>query len=124
MRHLLIHPTHRKLIRLLRNRVEAGFPIVFTQSDFDTFHTISQGTMTMIERHQKIYRLVLAAVYRPIEEIDKTEKICIVGNDYINVIEMCFAQAERHHMGTTILSGYLVPALQRVVNQRKKRKRR
>ena len=120
MRHLVIHPTHRKLILLLRDRLKDGHPIVFIQSDFDAFHAISQGTMTMIDRHQKIYRLILSAVYRPIEEIDKAEKVCIVGNDTINVIEKCFAQAERKHLGTTILSGYLVPTLQRIVNKRRK----
>lgn len=74
----------------------------------------------MVERHQKIYRLVLTAVYRPIEDIDKTEKVCMVGYKTINIMEKCFAQAERHHLGTTLLSGYLVPALQKIVNKRKK----
>lgn len=106
----------------MRNRLEDGYPIVFIQSDFDAFHAISQGTMTMIDRHQKIYRLLLTAVYRPIKEIDMTEKVCFVGNDTINVIEKCFAQAERKHLGTTILSGYLVPTLQRIVNKRRKHK--
>lgn len=120
MRHLLIHPAHRKLIRLMRNRLKDGHPIVFKQSDFDVFHAIFQGTMTMIERHQRIYRLILTAVYRPIEEIDRTEKVCIVGYTSINDIEKFFAQAERKHLGTTILSGYLVPTLQWIVNKRKK----
>ena len=122
MRHLLIHPAHRKLIRLMRNRLKDGHPIVFIQSDFDAFHAISQGTMTMIDRHQKIYRLILTAIYRPIKEIDSTEKVCIVGNAIVNVIEKCFAQAERKHLGTTILSGYLVPTLQWIVNKRRKHK--
>lgn len=122
MRHLLIHPTHRKLIHLMRNRLKDGYPIVFIQSDFDAFHAISQGTMTMIDRHQKIYRLILTAIYRPIEEIDRTEKVCIVGDATINVIEKCFAQAERKHLGTTFLSGYLVPMLQWIVNKRRKHK--
>ena len=122
MRHLLIHPTHRKLIRLMRNRLKDGHPIVFIQSDFDAFHAISQGTMTMIDRHQKIYRLILTAVYRPIEKIDRTEKVCIVGDATINVIEKCFAQAERKHLGTTILSGHLVPSLRWIVNKKRKHK--
>jgi len=122
MRHFLIHQTHRKLIRLMRNRLKDGHPIVFIQSDFDAFRAICQGTMTMIDRHQKIYRLILTAVYRPIEEIDRTEKVCIVGDASIYVIEKCFAQAERKHIGTTILSGYLVPTLQWIVNKRRKHK--
>lgn len=122
MGYLLIHPTHRKLIHLMRNRLKDGHPIVFIQSDFDAFHAISHGTMTMIDRHQKIYRLILTAVYRPIEEIDRTEKVCIVGDASINVIEKSFAQAERKHLGITILSGYLVPTLQWIVKKRRKHK--
>ena len=122
MRHLLIHPTHRKLIRLMRNRLKDGHPIVLIKKDFDAFHAISQGTVTMIDRHQNIYRLILTAVYRPIEEIDRTEKVCIVGDASVNVIEKCIAQAERKHLRTTILSGYLVPTLQWIVNKRRKHK--
>ena len=76
----------------------------------------------MIDRHQKIYRFILTAIYRPIEEIDSTEKVCIVGDASVNVIENCFAQAERKHLGTTILGGYLVPTIQRIVNKRRKHK--
>ena len=104
----------------MRNRFKNGHPIIFIQSDIDAFHAICQGTMTMIDRHQKMYRLILTAVYRPIEEIDRTEKVCIVGDATINVIEKCFAQAERKHVGTTILSGYLVPSLRWIVNKKRK----
>lgn len=76
----------------------------------------------MIDRHQKIYQFILAAIYRPIEEIDSTEKVCIVGDASVNVIENCFAQVERKHLGTTILSGYLVPTIQRIVNKRRMHK--
>jgi len=122
MRYLLLHPTHRKLIRLLRKRVKDGYPIVFTQTDIDVFRAISQESMKMIERHQRIYRLLLTAVYRPFEEIDKTEKVYVVREKFINTIENCFARAERQHLGITLLSGYLVPVLQRIVNKRRKRR--
>ena len=73
MRYFLLHPTHRKFIRLLRDRIDSGYPIIITQSDLDAFNHICQGAMTMKKRHQGIYRIVLTAVYRPIEEIDKDE---------------------------------------------------
>lgn len=72
----------------------------------------------MIERHKRIYRLVLIAKNRPITDIDKDQKICILDNRRINLIERLFARAERRHLGTTILSGYLIPKLQRIVNSK------
>ena len=98
MRHLLLHPTHRKFIRLLRDRIKAGQAIIFTQSDLDSFHSLCEiESMSMTERHQRIYRIVLTAVYRPIDQIDKHEKVCIVGKGFINQIENCFFEAERKH---------------------------
>lgn len=72
----------------------------------------------MIERHKRIYRLVLIAMNRPISEIDKDQEICILDNRRISFIEGLFARAERRHLGTTILSGYFIPKLQRIVNSK------
>lgn len=121
MRHLLLHPTHRKFIRLLRSRMRSGYPFLITQSDMDAFHSLSQGTMTMLERHYKIYRMVLNMVYRSIEDIDKNEKVGVITTGQINIIEKCFARAERKHLGATITSGYLIPLLQKfLINSKKK----
>ena len=87
---ILLHPTHRKLIRLLKNRINSNIPFVLRQSDWNAFSEISKGTMTMYSRHQKIYRILLKAVYRPIEEIDRNEKVSLIGIDFINLIEKCF----------------------------------
>ena len=117
-----MHPTHRKFIRLLRDRINNGHPIIFTQADIDDYKILFQGTMSMVQRHQGIYRIVLNAIYRPIEEISKDEKVCFVGKRQIDTIEKCFAQAERKHLGTTLISGYIVPVLQSIVRNRQKRR--
>ena len=78
MRHLLIHPTHRKFIRLLRGRIKAEYPIIFTQSDIDALRNLwNKETMSMIDRHQSIYRIVLTALFRSVDQIDKNEKVCM-----------------------------------------------
>lgn len=118
MRHILIHPTHRKFVRMIRDRVNSGCPIILTESDVRAFHDLCQGTMTMLKRHQGIYRIVLTAANRPIEGIDKNEKVYVVGNKLLNVIEKGFSKAEWRHLWTTVLSGYVVPILQRIVNKR------
>ena len=118
MGHLLIHPTHRKFIRLLRGRIKAGFPILFTESDKDAFKNLwTQDTMSMLDRHQRIYRIVLTALYRPIDEIDENEKVYLVGGEYINLMEQAFFEAERKHLRTTLFSGYVYPGLNRIVNK-------
>ena len=61
--------------------------------------------MSMIDRHQGIYRIVLTAVYRPIDQIDKNEKVCFVSEESINLMEKCFCEAERKHLRVTLLDG-------------------
>lgn len=39
----------------------------------------------------------------------------------VDVIEKTFAKAEWKHLGTTLLSGYIVPLLQRIVNKQRRK---
>ena len=118
MRHFLIHPTHRKFIRLLRGRIKAGYPIIFTQSDMEAYRNLwDKETMSMIDRHQSIYRIVLTALYRPVDRIDRNEKICLIGGKHINLMEQAFFEAERKHLGTTLLTGYVIPVLMRIAKK-------
>ena len=117
MKHLLLHPTHRRFIKLLREQINNRHQVFFTQSDYDAFKNICQGSMTMWERHKRIYRLFLNVIYRPIEEVNNDENVCFVSEKTINVMEECFSKAEWRHLGTTILSGYIVPLLQQFFDQ-------
>ena len=119
MRHFLFHPTHRKLIRLLRGRINDGYPIIITQADWDEFLRISEGTVPMIRRHHSIYRIILTVINRPIEEIDRNEKVGFIGEHQIDIIEKCFAKAERNHLGAAIIA----PFLERIVRKLEKRER-
>ncbi len=103
---------------MIRDRVNSGRPIILTEADIRAFQDICQGTMTMLKRHQGIYRIVLTAANRPIDEIDKKEKVYVIGNKMVGVIEKCFSKAEWRHPWTIVLSGYVVPNLQRIVNKR------
>lgn len=98
--------------------MNAGYPIILTESDVRAFKEVCKGTMTMMKRHQGIYRIVLTAAYRPVDEIDKDEKVCIVGEKVVNAIERSFSEAEWRHPGSTLLSAFVVPTLQRIVNKR------
>lgn len=123
MRRILLHPTHRKFVRMIRDRVNSAQPIILTEVDVRAFQGICQGTMPMLKRHQGIYRIVLTAANRPIDKIDKNEKVCVVGNKMVEVIEKSFSKAEWRHPLTTVLSGYVVPTLQRIVKKLLQRER-
>ena len=73
--------------------------------------------MSMIDRHQGIYRIVLTAVYRPIDQIDKNETVCFVSEESINLMEKCFCEAERKHLRVTLLGGYVLPLMLRMVKK-------
>ena len=59
---LLLHPTHRKFIKLLRNKVNNGDVIYIRQSVFNT----SKNSQ---KRHQETYRIFLRAINRVHTEI-------------------------------------------------------
>lgn len=114
---ILIHPTHRKFVRLLRDSLDKGTPILLTRSDFKEFDKICQGEMTAVERHQKIYRLALRAKYRPFTDLPRTEKVAVVDTNAITFIEKRFAIAERKHLRMTLESAFILPLLQSLIRR-------
>ena len=103
---------------MIRDCVNSGRPIILTKADLRAFHEICRGTITMLKRHQGIYRIFLSAVNRPIEGIDKNENVCVVGDNLVNAIEKELSKAEWRYPWTTVLSGYIVPTLLRLVKKR------
>ena len=100
---LLIHPVHRRYIKLLRNQVKMGSPILLTQSDIDGFKDLCQSTKQKGKRHRGLYKLTLEAINRPEE---KTRKIGVsgsIGTREINFIEKTLASAERRGLYATIM---------------------
>ena len=77
----------------------------------------------MKKRHQGIYRIILTAVYRPIEEIDKDEKVGLLGENVIRGIERSFFKAEWKNLRTTIMSGYVVPVLRGIIKKSEQRRK-
>lgn len=66
---LLLHPTHRKFIKLLRNKVNNGDVIYITQEDQSEWQSVFNTSKNSKKRHQATYRIFLRAINRVHTEI-------------------------------------------------------
>ena len=66
---LLLHPTHRKLIKLLRKCVNDGGLIVLTREDEIAIYTAFKNSKKSQDRHRAVYRIFLQAIRRPQVEL-------------------------------------------------------
>ena len=63
---LLLHPTHRKFINLLKKHVADGNVIILTHEDIEEFKMMFKSTNSSLKRHQILYKIFLRAINRPI----------------------------------------------------------
>ena len=56
---LLLHPTHRKFIKLLRNKVNNGDVIYITKEDQSEWQSVFNTSKNSKKRHQETYRIFL-----------------------------------------------------------------
>ena len=90
----LILPTHKKYIKLLRDRANSGNPIVTTQKDWKEFRELVRTTKQRLPRHQGLYRITLRAMNRLQGDVKTEEIIAILDNKAITIIENILANAE------------------------------
>ena len=122
MRYLLIHPTHRKFVRIMRDRCRKGKPVLLKIEDIEDLKNLfKMGTMPAIERHKRLYKIVLRAYNRTLSEYSADEKIRIVDNQLIGVLENRFFVAEWKHLWMTLLSSFAFPIFRWLLNRNKKR---
>ena len=117
MRPFLIHPTHRKYIRLLRNRAVGGNPIVLTNQDVEDFRKLMKTSKQRLYRHHGLYRITLRAMSRPQSDVTTEEIHSILDEDAINHIARFLSKAERSQLGTTLFSTFVVPILRRIIRR-------
>lgn len=104
---LLIHPVHRRYIKLLRKQVEKGYPILLTQNDIDGLKDLFHKTKQKGERHRILYRLTLNAINRPEEETRKMGISGMLGVKEIGFIEKTLAKAERRGLYASIMGSII-----------------
>ena len=120
----LILPTHRKFIKLLRDRANSGNPVITTKKDWADFMELVKTTKQRGERHQGLYRITLRAIKRSPEEIDSRDIHGRLDNRAINLFERTLAKAEWKSLGATLKGAYLVPFLRKLLKRMEPREER
>lgn len=119
MRLLLIHPTHRRFIRLLRERV-ANSPFYLTREDLNSFRKLIDRTKNSYEIHQGIYRIFIIAINRPHSEVPSSG--LMVNSTGVDLIEKQIRAAERKHPGRLLTGLVIIPLLSNIIKWLKKGK--
>lgn len=111
MKKLLLHPTHRKFIRLLREHLKQEGQIIITKDDIKVFHNLLSRTKIALKRHKGIYRLLLRAMQRTVIHEGDT----ILNSSHIDYIESVFCDVERKNIFVTIRNIIVWPILCKVI---------
>lgn len=117
MKRIIIHPTHRKFLRLLRNRLREGKPIVIRKAELDALCKEFPLLQSATARNQLIYRLALSAQNRPLSEIQCYDDLILVNERFIKRLESEYAKVERKHLCPVLM----VSILTSIIKHRKRR---
>lgn len=117
----LILPTHRKFIKLLRDRSNSGNPVVMTQKDNEEFRELVKKTKKRGERHRGLYRITLRALRHSKEEIETEGVYAILDNRAVDLFEKTLAKAEWKSLDATLEGAYLVPFLRKLIKRIERR---
>lgn len=111
MRRCIIHPTHRKFIRLLRERLREGNPIIIRKAEYDALLKELPLFQSATARNQIIYRLALRAMNLPSFEMQQYDDLIIVNEQFIKGLETVYAKVERKQLCPVIMVSILTPFL-------------
>lgn len=107
MRKFIIHPTHRKFLRLLRERYKSGTPVVMLKGEVDDLLKKLPSVSSPTLRNQLIYREVLRAMNRPLSEIQQCTGFVVFNEKTIRTIESVYAKVERKQLCPVIMVSIL-----------------
>jgi len=113
MRKIVIHPTHRKLLRILRERCDEGRPVVLLKDEVDSFFKVLPTLDSPIRRNQSAYRLVLNAMNRSFEDIKDYNNYYVLNDKSIRVVESIYAKVEKDHLCHTLLDTFMLLLVRR-----------
>ena len=69
----LLHPSHRKFIKLLHEKVGANGSIVITKDDFIAMDHLWASTTNSVRRHKGMYKIIIRATNNRIENITREQ---------------------------------------------------
>ena len=82
---LLLHPTHRRFIKLLRDKVNNGNVIFLTTEDKSEWESVFNTSKNSKKRHQITYRIFLRAINRV--HTDTPDNAIVVNSSLVDYIE-------------------------------------
>ena len=107
MRRCIIHPTHRKFLRLLRNRLKEGNPVVIRKVELDNLFNELPILQSATARNQLVYSVALRAMNRPLSEMQQYDDLIIVNERFIRNLESAYAKVERKQLCLVIMVSIL-----------------
>lgn len=102
MRKIIIHPTHRKMIRILRKRCKEGKPVVLLKDEVYNLFKILPSIDSPTLRNQRVYRLLLNAMNRPFLELKHQEDIYVLNDKSLKIVVSIYSKVERNHLCYTL----------------------
>ena len=115
---LLLHPTHRKFFRLLREYVKGGNCIILTRKDVAEYELMLKITKNSKKIHQTIYRIFLRAIRR--DKKDNTNAEIIINSESVDYIEKVLRKAELKKPLITIRNILVLPLVRFLLRKIKK----
>lgn len=97
---LLLHPTHRKFIKLLRDNVNNGEVIFLTTEDKNEWLSVFNKSKNSTKRHLATYRIFLRAINRVNTEIPNNA--IVINSSSVNHIEVFLRKVELKNPFRTI----------------------
>lgn len=110
---ILLHPAHRKFIKLLRSYADRGIIINVTDQDQKRYLELFHRTSVALERHKTIYKLILEILNRntPVEEG------YIFTQEMVDNIELMLIRAECRKPCNTFRGGVIMPLLRHIIRR-------
>ncbi len=103
MGNIVIHPTHRKMIHILREKYKEGKPVVLMKEDVDNLFKLLPTLNSPTMRNQSVYRLLLNAMNRSFSELQQHKNFYVLNHKAIKVVEKIYSKVERKHLCYTLL---------------------
>lgn len=102
MRKIVIHPTHRKLIRILCKRSKEGNPVVLLKEEIDNLFKVLPAIDSPTLRNQSVYRLALNAMKRSFSELQQHMGFIVLHDKNLKLVESIYSKVEREHSCYTL----------------------
>lgn len=113
---LLIHPAHRKFIKLLRSYADRNTIINITDQDKERLSDLIRRTDNALERHKSVYKLIFEILNRNIPP----EEGYPFTHNMVDKIEQTLSRGEFRQPYITFIGAVVIPVLTFLLKKLKK----